>query len=85
MVWVGGTEAEGVDVSRSLQQEQRMNRIYETPDEDERRRHDNFVRVVHPRVKRHLLRGGDGDETFDSRMPVYTGDSSLLTEEQVGE
>ena len=62
-----------------------MDGISEAPDENQRRRHDDAVRVVDAIVKRHLLAHRHGDDAADRRMPVDARHCLVLTELQVGE
>ena len=62
-----------------------MNWVREAPDEDQRREHDDLVRIVDPFVERHPFSNRYCDHTLDGRMPVDASDRSILAELQISE
>jgi len=62
-----------------------MNWIAEAPKKNERRHHDDLVRVVNTVVKRQSFADRNCDDTFDRWMPVDASDCSLFTELQISE
>jgi len=62
-----------------------MDWITETPDENQRRRHDNLVCVVDTVIKGQTLPNGHCDDAFDHWVPINARNCSLFTELQISE
>ena len=62
-----------------------MNRIGETPDENQRWRHDDLLRMINTVIKGHLFTHRYRDDPANGRVPVDACDRFVFAELQVCE